>query len=95
MSNTVSQTLPKEQTGVGMGLFAMMNFIAGATATAVIGKALDAGTTNVRLNPVPPAEAALFSNVFLCLAVMIVIVSVVYFVQFGSVAVNRVRENRA
>jgi DHA2 family metal-tetracycline-proton antiporter-like MFS transporter len=95
MSNTVSQTLPKEQTGVGMGLFAMMNFIAGAAATAVIGKALDAGTTNVRLNPVPPAEAALFSNVFLCLAVMIVIVSVVYFVQFGSVAVNRVRENRA
>lgn len=95
MSNTVSQTLPKEQTGVGMGLFAMMNFIAGATATAVIGKALDAGTTNLRLNPVPPAEAALFSNVFLCLAVMIVIVSVVYFAQFGSVAVRRVRENRA
>lgn len=83
MSNTISRTLNKDQTGVGMGLFAMLNFIAGATATALIGKTLDAGTASFRLNPFPPSEAVLYSNIFVILAMMIAAVTLVYFAQFG------------
>lgn len=83
MSNTISRTLTPEQTGVGMGLFAMLNFIAAASATALIGKALDSGTSPFRLNPLPPVEAALYSNIFVFLSVMVIAVAAVYFVQFG------------
>ena len=41
MSNTISQTLSKEETGVGMGLLSMINFISGAMAMSVVGKLLD------------------------------------------------------
>lgn len=41
MSNTVSRTLAREDTWVGMGLFSMLNFISGATATSLVGKLLD------------------------------------------------------
>jgi DHA2 family metal-tetracycline-proton antiporter-like MFS transporter len=86
MSNTISRTLAKEQTGVGMGLFAMLNFIAGATATTLIGKALDAGTSTLRLNPFPPGEALLYSNIFVVLGALIIVVSIVYFAQFRTAA---------
>lgn len=86
MSNTISRTLSKEQTGVGMGLYAMLNFIAGATATSLIGKSLDAGTASFRINPFAPGEALLYSNILVFLAVLIVAVAIVYFAQFRSTA---------
>lgn len=44
LSNRVSATLPKETVGLGMGMFSMLNFISGATATTLVGKALDHGS---------------------------------------------------
>jgi DHA2 family metal-tetracycline-proton antiporter-like MFS transporter len=41
LSNRVSATLPKESVGLGMGMFSMLNFISGATATTFVSKALD------------------------------------------------------
>ena len=41
LSKTISLS-PKEQTGVGMGLFSPLNFLSGAIAT-VYGKAVDLG----------------------------------------------------
>ncbi|HUX38561.1 MAG TPA: MFS transporter [Rectinemataceae bacterium] len=40
--NGVSQTLSPEKTGVGMGLFNLSGFVAGALGTAIVGKILDA-----------------------------------------------------
>ena len=40
MSNTISQTLSKEETGVGMGLLSMINFISGAMTMSVVGNCL-------------------------------------------------------
>ncbi len=40
--NGVSQTLSPEKTGVGMGLFNLAGFVAGALGTAMVGKILDA-----------------------------------------------------
>src|SRR6185295_16035075 len=50
MSNAVSATLSKDQTGVGMGMFSMLNFIAGAIATGVAGRSLDS-VASFHLNP--------------------------------------------
>lgn len=74
MSNTVSRTLPRDQIGIGMGLYSMLNFIAGATATTLIGKTLDVGGT-IQLNPLLMIQgASVYSNIYLALAVLVVIV---------------------
>jgi len=84
MSNTVSRTLSKENIGVGMGLFSMVTFIATATSTAVIGKILDLGTSTIRLNPIPQNSVTfLYSNIFLTLPILIVVVAALYYAQFG------------
>lgn len=84
MSNTVSRTLSKEHIGVGMGLFSMITFISTATSTAVIGKILDLGTSTIRLNPIPQnSTTIIYSNIFMVLAILIVVVAAFYYVQFG------------
>jgi len=40
--NAVSQTLPEEETGVGMGLFNLVGILAGAVGTALVAKVLEA-----------------------------------------------------
>ncbi|AIQ51438.1 MFS transporter [Paenibacillus sp. FSL R7-0331] len=84
LSNTISRTLSKDQIGIGMGLFSMLNFIAAAVSTATIGKILDFGTTTVRFNPIPRNSAAfVYSNIFLTLALLVAIMVSLYFVPFG------------
>ncbi|WP_217561445.1 MFS transporter [Paenibacillus sp. GbtcB18] len=87
MSNTVSRTLSKEHIGVGMGLFSMITFISSAASTAAIGKVLDSGTSTVRLNPIPQNSTTfVYSNIFLALAVLVVVMAALYYVQFGRAA---------
>ncbi|NOU92108.1 MFS transporter [Paenibacillus sp. LMG 31456] len=84
LSNTVSRTLPREQTGVGMGLFMMANFISGAIATSLIGKMLDSGATAPALNPLLlTPSATVFSNIFLVLSLLIIVNTVLFYFQFG------------
>ncbi|MEH7454916.1 MFS transporter [Gottfriedia acidiceleris] len=85
MTNTVSQTLPKEQVGIGLGLFSMLNFISGASSTAAISKVLDLDTPIVHLNPISHGAALIYSNIFLVLAVLIVVMTVIYYVKFGRI----------
>jgi DHA2 family metal-tetracycline-proton antiporter-like MFS transporter len=85
MSNTVSRTLKREETGVGMGLFSMMNFISGAAATGLIGRLLDSGSVSFRLNPLLVLrEGALYSNIFLSLGAGTVLVALLYLSGFGK-----------
>ncbi|WP_025846777.1 MFS transporter [Paenibacillus ehimensis] len=87
MSNTVSRTLSKEHIGVGMGLFSMITFISTAASTAAFGKILDLGASTVRLNPIPQNSTTfVYSNIFLVLAILVVVMSAFYYVQFGRVA---------
>ncbi|WP_072327436.1 MULTISPECIES: MFS transporter [unclassified Paenibacillus] len=84
MSNTISRTLSREQTGIGMGLFSMLNFIAGASATAVIGKVLDFGGSSVGFNPLVTVQSGvLYSNIFLLLALLLAVVILLYALLFG------------
>lgn len=85
MSNTVSRTLNREDTGVGMGLFSMLNFISGAAATSLIGKLLDSGSAGMQLNPLLIfREGALYSNIFLALGTGTILVAILYLAGFGK-----------
>lgn len=85
MSNTISQTLPKEETGVGMGLLSMINFISGAMAMSVVGKMLDMGTAAVQFNPLNTnVTAHVYSNIFLVMSLVTIAVVVLYRYQFGT-----------
>lgn len=70
MSNTISATLPKDQTGVGMGLLAMLNFLTGAVVTSIYSKIVDLGAA-VRWNPLnEDPQAFVYGNLYLALALM-------------------------
>ncbi|MDO0824765.1 MFS transporter [Desulfosporosinus nitroreducens] len=83
MSNSVSVTLPKKQAGVGMGLYMMLNFIAGGMASGVYGKVVDLGS-NVHWNPanIYP-NGIIYSNIFLVLAALLVGILMFYYSQVG------------
>ncbi|QJD88414.1 MFS transporter [Cohnella herbarum] len=85
MSNTISRTLAKEQIGVGMGLFSMMNFISGAISMSLIGKLLDNKQIALHLNPFVTNEGAfVYSNIFIVMCLMIVAVLWLYRTQFRA-----------
>ncbi|WP_027409961.1 MFS transporter [Anoxybacillus tepidamans] len=78
ISNAVSTTLPKEHSGVGMGLLSMLNFIAGGMASGVYGKIVDLGAEAV-WNPINIYKnGAVYSNLFLVLAVIHVLILMFY-----------------
>ena len=85
MSNTISRTLAKEETGVGMGLFSMINFISGAIAMSLIGKMLDTGSAFFHLNPFVKDESTyVYSNILVGLGLLVLVVVIVYRLQFGG-----------
>ncbi|MCK1995545.1 MFS transporter [Peribacillus muralis] len=82
MSNSISRTLPKEQIGVGMGLFSMMNFIAGGMATGVYSWVVDVGSEGLwnPLNIKP--NGFVYSNIFFVLAALHVVILLFYYFQY-------------
>ncbi|MFD2116252.1 MFS transporter [Paenibacillus yanchengensis] len=83
MSNTVSKTLLKHQVGVGMGLLSLMNFISGAIAMGTIGKLLDGQQTALQLNPIVNQSAAfIYSNIFLAMSSIIIVIIMLYRIVF-------------
>jgi len=85
MSNTISRALPKEVTGVGMGLLSMVNFISGAMAMSVVGKMLDKGSASLQFNPwITNAAAHVYSNIYVVMSLMIIAVILLYRYQFGT-----------
>ncbi|BBI32744.1 MFS transporter [Cohnella abietis] len=79
ISNMISRTLKEEQVGVGMGLYSTLGYISGAVSIAVIGRALDHGTTAHKLNPLHGGlHGIVYSNLFLELAGLIVLVAILY-----------------
>ncbi|MFC4104205.1 MFS transporter [Paenibacillus xanthanilyticus] len=94
MSNTISRTLPPEQTGVGMGLLSMLNFISGAVAASLYGAAVDRGA-GFAWNGIPADPAAnVFSNIYFLLAVLHLLILAFYDVQFGRAERKRKAASR-
>ncbi|WP_028610832.1 MFS transporter [Paenibacillus harenae] len=83
LSNTISRTLPKDQTGVGMGLLAMINFIAAAVSSSVYSLTLDQGTS-MNWNAVNSFPVAfVYSNIYFVLAILHAAILLLYYYQFG------------
>jgi DHA2 family metal-tetracycline-proton antiporter-like MFS transporter len=84
MTKLVSTLLPSGQTGVGMGVFTLTNFMAGAVTGAIVSKIIDQSGSSLSLNPlVTQAEASIYSNVFLGLAVITALNMVIVYLVFG------------
>jgi DHA2 family metal-tetracycline-proton antiporter-like MFS transporter len=91
LANTVSRTLPREHAGVGMGVYMMTNFIAGATATTLISKALEMKHSALQLNPFLQSQDSLnFSFIYAVLALLIVIVFLIYSSNFREVTSRKI-----
>ncbi|RCW47865.1 MFS transporter [Paenibacillus prosopidis] len=89
LSNAISRTLPKDQSGVGMGLLAMLNFIAGAVSASVYSKTVDQGADS-NWNPANSyPDAFVYSNIYFVLVIMHVIILLLYYFQFGKASKQR------
>lgn len=70
MSNSISRMLPKEQIGVGMGMLALLNFIAYAISANILSKWIDMGY-GFLWNPVHSfPKATVYSNIYFVLATL-------------------------
>ncbi len=80
MSNNISQTLPPKQTGVGMGLLALLNFIGMSFSAAIYSKIVDLGIPS---NPIRFNPTIIYSNIYLYLAVLYGSILLFYRFYFG------------
>ena len=87
MVNSVSQTLPSSETGIGMGVFNLVSIISGAVGTALVGKVLDGHWFEQRLLPVSatPASAA-YSNLLLVFALVVIAGGLLYLAAYRKPA---------
>ncbi len=85
LPHTVSVVLPKEQTGIGMGIYNLLFFISGAFSNAAIGRLLDLKTASISLNPlVSNSKQWMFSNIYVMLAVVTLIGAVLFYMTFSK-----------
>ena len=79
LAHTVSGTLPRNQMGVGMGMYNLFFFMSGAFSAALIGRVLDVTKGHAPVNPLAAGEiAGPYSNLFLLLACSIAIAAVLF-----------------
>jgi len=80
MVNAVSQSLPPEETGVGMGLFNLIGILSGAVGTAIVGKLLGMGLLDFSLLPFHTAPATfVYSNLMLAFSLIALLGGAFYF----------------
>ncbi len=83
LPHTVSILLPKEQTGIGMGIYNLLFFISGAFSTAGIGRLLDMKHAGFSLNPMVSDKTTwIYSNIFILLAIVVTLASVLFYITF-------------
>ncbi|MYL70724.1 MFS transporter [Halobacillus litoralis] len=73
-ADILANILHKNETGVGMGVFNLLNFVSGALSGALIGRALDVFDPNQPFNWFGfEGTTAVYSNIFLAFALIIVL----------------------
>ncbi len=83
LPHTISISLSKDQTGIGMGIYNLLFFMSGAFSTAGIGRLLDFGSTGFCLNPVNACvEGWIYSNIFIMLAAVVAASALLFYITF-------------
>jgi DHA2 family metal-tetracycline-proton antiporter-like MFS transporter len=83
-ANLISSVLPRERTGIGMGIYNLCNFMSGAFGGAIIGKILDKNTSGWTMNPLAQAEGAatIYSNLFMGMLILTLVNGVFFHLVF-------------
>jgi DHA2 family metal-tetracycline-proton antiporter-like MFS transporter len=84
LARTVSLVLPKEQTGVGMGMYSLIFFMSGAFGAALAGRIIEAFAKGPAVNPFVTPVAAPYSNVFLLFFFMVACAVVIFHRAFEN-----------
>jgi MFS transporter, DHA2 family, metal-tetracycline-proton antiporter len=86
MTKLVSTTLPTGQTGVGMGILTLANFLSGAIAGSVVSKIIDGADGDSSMTGIfgMTGKSALFGNVYFCLAVLCLLNLALVYAVFGK-----------
>ena len=83
LPHTISISLSKDQTGIGMGIYNLLFFISGAFSTAGIGRLLDFGATGFCLNPMNDCvKGWIYSNIFVMLAAVVAASALLFYITF-------------
>ncbi len=83
----VAGSLPREEIGVGMGLYNLIFFMSGAFGAALIGKLLDVSGGWPALNPIlSNPDASPYSNLFLLFTASAAVSAVFFHRAYGSSA---------
>jgi DHA2 family metal-tetracycline-proton antiporter-like MFS transporter len=89
LSGAVSRVLTKEEAGVGMGLFSLVNFITQGLAAGVYGVLASRGTQS-NWNPLNGfADGQPFSNIYLVLMAVHIGILAYYRLRFGKTKANK------
>lgn len=95
MVNAISQTLPPDEMGVGMGLFNLVGILSGAIGTAIVAKALAGRWLDFSLLPYGSSRASYeYSNLMLAFALVAVVGGAVYFRSTASRRAGRASAER-
>jgi DHA2 family metal-tetracycline-proton antiporter-like MFS transporter len=93
LTESVTQILPVQQIGVGMGLFNMISTISGAVVTALVAKATEQELFAFPLNPfISNSHAYIYGNLILFLAFVVMASALLYFQSFGKRTSQPVKE---
>jgi len=85
IAHMVSSTLPREQLGVGMGVYNLFFFMSGAFSAAFIGKLLDISRDHAPINPLTATvSAGPYSNLFLLLGAVLLCAALLFYVTLRS-----------
>ncbi len=95
MVNSVSQTLSRDETGAGMGVFNLASVMSGVVGTALVGKILDVKWLDFRMvSLVPMSSGYDYGNLMLLFSLVIGAGGIVYLLAFGHARVGT-SESRA
>ncbi|PYZ97757.1 MFS transporter [Alteribacter lacisalsi] len=92
-ANLLSSIVPEKQTGVGIGMFNLLNFMSAAIGSAVYGRILDLETASFLLNPFARTnDNIIYSNLFLSLTGIALIALTIFLFRFRAGATTAVQK---
>ncbi|MCA0970883.1 MFS transporter [Halobacillus litoralis] len=83
-ADLISTNLSEKQNGVGMGLFNLLNFLAGAFSSALFGKLLERDSVSFSMNPFTGVgESLIYSNIFMVFTMTGLVSFVLFSIFYG------------
>lgn len=93
LAESVTQILPGNQIGVGMGLFNMTSTISGAVVTALAAKAMEKQFFAFRLHPlISDPHAYMYGNLILITSLVVLASALLYYFSFGKKSLQSLNE---